>query len=74
MLVLNYSKMGLMFNLDLLGYDLMALSTFFIGFTINVKNKKDNSYQLLYYQHYTLKKTNKRIKFNSIYKLILYDK
>ena len=39
--VLDYSHMGLMFNLDLLGYGIMALSTFFIGLTINVKNKAD---------------------------------
>lgn len=40
--VLDYRNLGLIFNLDLLGYGIMALSTFFIGFTINVKNKKDN--------------------------------
>ena len=39
--ILNYSYLGLMFNLDLLGYAIMALSTFFIGLTINAQNKKD---------------------------------
>lgn len=32
--ILDYSKFGLFFNLDLLGYGIMALSTFFISFTI----------------------------------------
>lgn len=32
--ILDYSKYGLMFSLDLLGYCLMALSTFFAGLTI----------------------------------------
>ena len=41
--VLDYSSMGLMFNLDLLGYAIMALSTFFIGLTLNVNNKKDKA-------------------------------
>ena len=39
--ILDYKYMGLLFNIDLLGYAVMALSTFFIGLTINVKNKKD---------------------------------
>lgn len=41
MKILNYKYMGLLFNLDLLGYGIMALSTFFIGLTIDVKSKKD---------------------------------
>ena len=49
--ILNYKHMGLMFNLDLLGYGLMALSTFFIGLTINVKNKKDKILKLLLLIH-----------------------
>ena len=49
--VLDYSYMGLMFNLDLLGYAIMALSTFFIGFTINVKNKKDKVLKYLLLIH-----------------------
>ena len=49
--VLDYSYMGLMFNLDLLGYAIMALSTFFIGFTINVKNKSDKALKYLLLIH-----------------------
>ncbi len=40
-LLLNYSKGSLMFNYDLLGYGMMALSTFFIGLTINAKSRQD---------------------------------
>ena len=49
--VLDYSNMGLMFNLDLLGYAIMALSTFFIGLTLNVKNKKDKALKYLLLIH-----------------------
>ncbi len=49
--ILNYSYLGLMFNLDLLGYAIMALSTFFIGFTINVHNKKDKALKYLLLIH-----------------------
>lgn len=49
--ILNYSNMGLMFNLDMLGYAIMALSTFFIGLTINVKNKKDKILKYLLLIH-----------------------
>ena len=49
--LLSYSSMGLMFNLDLLGYAIMALSTFFIGFTINVKDKKDKALKYLLLMH-----------------------
>ena len=49
--ILDYSNMGLMFNLDLLGYGMMALSTFFIGLTVNVKNKKDKVLKLLLLIH-----------------------
>lgn len=41
MQVINYSKSGLFFNYDLLGYGMMALATFFIGLTIDAKNKVD---------------------------------
>lgn len=41
MQILDYSKSGLFFNYDLLGYGMMALATFFIGLTINAKNKVD---------------------------------
>lgn len=39
--ILNYSKGGLLFNYDLLGYGMMALSTFFIGITIKAESKSD---------------------------------
>lgn len=39
--ILDYSRGGLLFSYDLLGYGMMALSTFFIGLTIQPKNKKD---------------------------------
>ena len=49
--ILNYSYMGLFFNFDLLGYGIMALSTFFIGLTVNVKNKKDKALKILLLIH-----------------------
>lgn len=39
--ILDYSKGGLFFSYDLLGYGMMALSTFFSGLTISVKSKGD---------------------------------
>jgi len=39
--ILDYSRGGLLFSYDLLGYGMMALSTFFIGLTIKPTNKKD---------------------------------
>ena len=39
--ILDYSKGGLLFNYDLLGYGFMALSTFFTGLTIEGKSKAD---------------------------------
>lgn len=41
MQIINYSKFGLFFSYDLLGYGLMALSTFFAGLTIQSKSKID---------------------------------
>ena len=41
MQILNYSKGGLFFSYDLLGYGIMALSTFFVGLTIDAKTKAD---------------------------------
>ena len=43
--------MGFLFNLDLLGYGIMALSTFFIGLTINSKNKMDKWLKILLIIH-----------------------
>ncbi len=39
--LLDYSKGGLMFSYDLLGYGMMALSTFFLGLTIHGRNLVD---------------------------------
>ena len=39
--VLDYQRGGLMFNYDLLGYGIMALSTFFTGLSIEAKDKED---------------------------------
>lgn len=39
--ILNYANGSLMFNYDLLGYGMMALSTFFIGLSIKPKDKPD---------------------------------
>ncbi len=39
--VLDYRKGGLLFNYDLLGYGMMALSTFFTGLSIKAESKPD---------------------------------
>lgn len=39
--ILDFRRGGLIFNYDLLGYGMMALSTFFLGLTVNGKAKKD---------------------------------
>ena len=39
--ILNYGKGGLLFNYDLLGYGMMALSTFFIGLSVKAESKPD---------------------------------
>ena len=50
--VLSYESLGsLMFNLDLLGYGLMAISTFFIGISIKPKNKVDKWLKILLMVH-----------------------
>lgn len=41
MRILDYSRGGLFFSYDLLGYGIMALSTFFVGLTIDVKTNAD---------------------------------
>ena len=40
-MLLDYSKGGLFFSYDLLGYGMMALSTFFTGLTIRPENRRD---------------------------------
>ena len=39
--LLEFGKFGLIFNYDLLGYGMMALSTFFTGLSIKAENKAD---------------------------------
>ena len=39
--ILNFSRGGLIFNYDLLGYGMMALSTFFTGLAFRAENKPD---------------------------------
>ena len=39
--LLSMGKLGLIFNFDLLGYGIMALSTFFTGLSMKVTNKMD---------------------------------
>ncbi|MDO4572944.1 MAG: hypothetical protein Q4C13_06210 [Clostridia bacterium] len=41
MRIMDYTSFGLFFNYDLLGYGLMALSTFFVGWTIEANNRTD---------------------------------
>lgn len=39
--ILDYQKGGLLFHYDLLGYGMMALSTFFIGLSMKADNRSD---------------------------------
>ncbi len=39
--ILDFKRGGLIFNYDLLGYGMMALSTFFIGLSIEAKSKSE---------------------------------
>jgi len=39
--ILDYSRSGLYFNYDLLGYGMMALATFFIGLTLRPAGRAD---------------------------------
>ncbi len=49
--IIDYSKFGLFFNYDLLGYGIMALATFFAGLTIKVKSKSDKILKILLLIH-----------------------
>ena len=40
-MILDFKRGGLIFSYDLLGYGMMALSTFFIGLSIQPKSKSD---------------------------------
>ncbi len=49
--LLDFKRCGLIFNYDLLGYGMMALSTFFIGLTVKGKNLKDKCLKCLMMIH-----------------------
>lgn len=49
--LLDFSKFGLIFNYDLLGYGVMALSTFFTGLSMKPKNKTDKCLRALMIIH-----------------------
>ncbi|MCM1145416.1 MAG: hypothetical protein NC318_01785 [Blautia sp.] len=49
--MLDYARGGLFFNYDLLGYGMLALSTFFIGLTIDTKTKADKWLKYLMLVH-----------------------
>jgi hypothetical protein len=49
--LLDYTTFGLFFNLNLMGYGLMSLSTFFVGLTVNVKTKADKLLKYLLIIH-----------------------
>lgn len=51
MRILDYQKGGLLFSYDLLGYGMMALSTFFVGLSINAKTKADKCLKYLMMIH-----------------------
>lgn len=49
--ILDFQRGGLLFNYDLLGYGIMALSTFFIGLSINPNSKSDKWLKYLMIVH-----------------------
>ncbi|MGE4486140.1 MAG: hypothetical protein AB7C97_13640 [Oscillospiraceae bacterium] len=49
--IIDYETFGLFFSYDLLGYAFMALSTFFIAFTINPKRRADRALRVLLWIH-----------------------
>ncbi|MCM1039912.1 MAG: hypothetical protein NC434_11380 [Ruminococcus sp.] len=49
--ILDYARGGLFFNYDLLGYGMMALSTFFVGLTIDTETKADKWLKYLMLVH-----------------------
>ena len=50
-MILDFQKMGLMFNYDLLGYALMALATFFAGLTVHTDLRTDKWLKYLLMVH-----------------------
>lgn len=51
MMILDFKRGGLIFSYDLLGYGMMALSTFFTGLSIKIKCKSDKWLKLLLMIH-----------------------
>lgn len=49
--LLTMGKCGLIFNYDLLGYGIMALSTFFTGLSMKARNKADKWFKALMMIH-----------------------
>lgn len=49
--ILDFSRGGLLFHYDLLGYGMMALSTFFLGLTIDPRNRADKWLKALMLVH-----------------------
>ncbi|MBQ8094274.1 MAG: hypothetical protein IJ242_11965 [Clostridia bacterium] len=49
--LINFRKFGLIFNYDMLGYGIMALSTFFTGLSIKTNNKTDKLLKALMMIH-----------------------
>ncbi len=49
--LLDFQKFGLLFNYDLLGYALMALSTFFAGLAVHVQTRADKWLKYLLMVH-----------------------
>jgi isoprenylcysteine carboxyl methyltransferase (ICMT) family protein YpbQ len=50
--IIDYSRLGsLFFNYDLLGYGFMALSTFFVGFTVKPKRGGDRVFRAMLWIH-----------------------
>ncbi|MBR5087958.1 MAG: hypothetical protein IK093_00875 [Ruminiclostridium sp.] len=51
MQILDYSRGGLLFSYDLLGYGIMALSTFFTGLSLKKRDKADKLLKILMLIH-----------------------
>lgn len=49
--ILDFQSGGLLFNYDLLGYGMMALSTFFLGLSMKAKSKSDKWLKALMILH-----------------------
>lgn len=49
--ILNFQRGGLMFNYDLLGYGMMALSTFFMGLSVQADGRADRWMKALMMAH-----------------------